>query len=698
MKQQRSSSSFLLFLLFLVWNHQFFSVVSIPIITTIDSTTPSNVDVKYNCIFENQWTSERHPKEYPYDASSHWTRQIIVSHSPSSKNSIWKEGALASDAVRIMAENGGTADLIQELERQSFQYKIGYEKYNRVINPILSFHNPLEMTPEHHSISVIAKMSPSPDWFSGFHDFNAINEETATWYSKFSIETYPYDAGTEDGMGYSTVNTPTNPRRPIAQFTSDTTQPPYNDIFVNTNNSILPVAKYTCTLNTYSSSRLDIDRLDSTIPAATATAVTVAEEEDEIIQYNCMLTTLWNPNRHPNGFPLHNEHVNRLHWTKQIVTSHDRTYSMWKEGSIAKKGIQMIAEQGDIADIVKELQNRGESYDIGYDQYYDLQQQTNTNNNFSQEEQQELIVYYEPLLMTSRKRYLSAITKLSPGPDWFTGFHDFNAVNEEKNVWYQEFTIPIYPYDAGTMDGTTYEEEEYDDDISNNNNQKTFVETVPVEPITQFTKDTATITDNDIFLNYANNKILPVGIYSCTLSTSPKKDGSHGTTSTPNLFWPGLSPTTTEFSSQQHNNYYDTLITKKKAWNIIGSIIVGIIVLIISMCILAYTMCRKRKRKDVTIMIEKYITRRKRRRYRRSTGVQNNSDDVESPSIINGENNNTITEEVMNADDDDCEIQKGVIKSSSSGAGDVDEDCEIQQGIVNNSFDDDDGDDDKCVI
>merc|ERR1712176_1723978 len=145
--------------------------------------------------------------------------------------------------------------MVKELEESKSSYEIGYDKYLS-FDQTMKFHDPLPMTSENHYISVISKIIPSPDWFSGFHDFNAINEEKQTWYKEFTIETYPYDAGTEDGNTYEIFNEQTNPRQPITRFDKTNIQ---NGIFMNPEgNDILPVASYTCTLNTYSSSNTDI--------------------------------------------------------------------------------------------------------------------------------------------------------------------------------------------------------------------------------------------------------------------------------------------------------------------------------------------------------------------------------------------------------------------------------------------------------
>jgi len=442
------------------------AVMARPDIKTVDSSVPSSTDVQYNCVFENQWTRDRHPKDYPSDAV-HWTRQVLASHS--SSYNMWREGSLASNAVQSMAEAGGTADILAELENWKIDYEVGYDKY-MVNDPTMRFNNPLEMTVANRYVSVISKMAPSPDWFSGFYDFSAVNEDKETWYRQFTIETYPYDAGTEDGNTYANYNSATRPQQPISQFTVNNAP---NGIYLNSDgNDILPVAKYTCTLNTYSSSKLDIETIDSYVPSS------------QSVRYNCVFENQWNEDRHPNDFPTDNQRA--VHWTKQILASHDSSYHMWKEGVLANKGVKNLAEAGGIATILKELQDGGNSYDIGYGKYlYALDPK----------------VTYEPLKMTSNKRYVSAISKLVPSPDWFSGFHDFNAVNEKSDTWYQEFVIPIYPFDAGTEDGDTY----------NTVNSVT----VPAQPISQFTVEN--LPGNKVFLNSKGDAILPVATYTCVL-------------------------------------------------------------------------------------------------------------------------------------------------------------------------------------
>jgi hypothetical protein len=94
-------------------------------------------------------------------------------------------------------------------------------------------------------------ISPSPDWFSGFYDFNTLDPSTNTWFREFAIATYPMDAGTEVGNEYSGENVAEDPKGPITRFTI--ASPRSTGVFLTSDESdILPVARWQCTLlNTF---------------------------------------------------------------------------------------------------------------------------------------------------------------------------------------------------------------------------------------------------------------------------------------------------------------------------------------------------------------------------------------------------------------------------------------------------------------
>lgn len=96
-------------------------------------------------------------------------------------------------------------------------------------------------------ISSITMIAPSPDWFTGFYDFPA--SSGGTWYSEFTIETTPWDAGTETGTTFSGSNPAEDPVQPIFALTVSTV--PDSGVFLDQDGTmVLPVASWACTLVT----------------------------------------------------------------------------------------------------------------------------------------------------------------------------------------------------------------------------------------------------------------------------------------------------------------------------------------------------------------------------------------------------------------------------------------------------------------
>jgi len=508
----------------------------------IDSTLSSKLDVQYSCIFENLWTKERHPSEYPLDAM-HWKKQVLASHSDA--YSMWESGALASNAVDKMVESSDSSILTREVMINNGSYEVGYAKHIEIDNTF-EFENPIRMTSTNHYLSVVAKMAPSPDWFSGFHDFNAINEATSTWYEKFTIETYPYDAGIDDGDTYYTENLPTIPAQRITQFTVDNVP---NGIYLNPSGTgILPVAKYVCSLITDEDDYPEetIQTIDSRIPAS------------QDVKYLCVFENQWSASRHPKHFPTGDAFLS-VHWTKQILVAHDSSYSMWQEGSFASKGVEKLAELGGVSDIVTELRDHDYSYGIGYDKYVYSQDPT---------------VTFDPLTMTWNRRYISVLSKLAPSPDWFAGFHDFDAVDENTNTWYQQFIIPLFSYDAGTEDGINY-------DTVNK-------ATDPVQPISKFT----TSNGDNVFMK--GNTILCVASLVCTLF-DPEEDRMAPTVSPINE---SLTRSPTGGASPpppQQQRPSVVAEPNKNAGIIIGVTIGAIVAVLVAGILVCMLLCRRQK-------------------------------------------------------------------------------------------------------
>jgi hypothetical protein len=126
----------------------------------------------------------------------------------------------------------------------------------------------------HPFISTITMIAPSPDWFSGFNNFDARDVSANAWYQEFEVETLPYDAGTTDDNF-----TPEDAS--ISAFSID--RLPSNGAFTSGDGStVLPVARWTCTLHRPPTPSVAPSVSPSTSPSSMSSeAPTVCMQEGE---------------------------------------------------------------------------------------------------------------------------------------------------------------------------------------------------------------------------------------------------------------------------------------------------------------------------------------------------------------------------------------------------------------------------------
>jgi hypothetical protein len=71
------------------------------------STVTTSHSVTYSCTFNNNWSAENHPNNYP-GSSAHWSPPVVVAHN--NKYNMWKPCKLASkgdeDVAEVRQESG----------------------------------------------------------------------------------------------------------------------------------------------------------------------------------------------------------------------------------------------------------------------------------------------------------------------------------------------------------------------------------------------------------------------------------------------------------------------------------------------------------------------------------------------------------------------------------------------------------------
>lgn len=171
----------------------------------------------YRMTFEGTWTTAVTPGGLP--GSAHFTILIGAVHSDGV--TFWQRGGMASPGVELVAELGQTGTFKREIEAGEHVFAVIDKIPGDVTGEVTE---DIEVTSDHPLVTLLSMIAPSPDWFIGVSGLSLLNSE-GRWLRRLEVDLFPYDAGTEEGTGFSLSNPATVPQetitsiRGIGQFT-----------------------------------------------------------------------------------------------------------------------------------------------------------------------------------------------------------------------------------------------------------------------------------------------------------------------------------------------------------------------------------------------------------------------------------------------------------------------------------------------
>jgi len=174
-----------------------------------------SAQVTYRLDFAGAWSAATHPGAFP--GSAHFTELVGATHSDAV--SFWELGALASPGIERMAELGSTGTLLNEVQTAislgtATASILGPDLFGLPNSTFVSF----EVSVSHPLITLVTMIAPSPDWFVGVSGLSL--RENDQWLGRIVVDLQAYDAGTEEGMGFSLSNPATSPQEPITKITT----------------------------------------------------------------------------------------------------------------------------------------------------------------------------------------------------------------------------------------------------------------------------------------------------------------------------------------------------------------------------------------------------------------------------------------------------------------------------------------------
>ncbi len=168
-------------------------------IVPVDSAT-------YIVTFESTWSVITHPDNFP--PNPHFSGLIGATHD--STVLFWEEGALASLGIKSMAEFGSKFALTTEVGVAQQDGSAEYLLSGGFISPSPgSVSYTFEITSVYSKVTLVSMLAPSPDWFVGVNGLELY--ANGQWLDTVVVELFPYDAGTDDGIIYTSSNAVTSP-------------------------------------------------------------------------------------------------------------------------------------------------------------------------------------------------------------------------------------------------------------------------------------------------------------------------------------------------------------------------------------------------------------------------------------------------------------------------------------------------------
>lgn len=178
---------------------------------------------RYDIVFEGLWSQATHP--HPdgagaFPGGAHWSPLVGALHK--SGLALWSPGSLASAGVEQVAETGGTTLFNGEIDAAIGTNTAGSRLNGPgLLSPAVITLTDVLVDGNFPYLTLISMIAPSPDWFAGVSGL-ALRDGQGQWKQQIVVDLYPYDAGTEDGSGYSTSNPETVPHQPIQALTGVT--------------------------------------------------------------------------------------------------------------------------------------------------------------------------------------------------------------------------------------------------------------------------------------------------------------------------------------------------------------------------------------------------------------------------------------------------------------------------------------------
>lgn len=167
---------------------------------------------RYRITFDATWTAATHPVDAP--PNPHFSPPIGASHT--ANVTFWREGALATEGIRRMAELGATSTLSDEIRVAIAAGSAEQVFVGEGFSSPKAIATEFTISRDFPLLTWVTMVAPSPDWFTGVSSLRLI--ENGAWIDERVLPALPWDAGTDSGLSFVSPDRETIPRQPITRI------------------------------------------------------------------------------------------------------------------------------------------------------------------------------------------------------------------------------------------------------------------------------------------------------------------------------------------------------------------------------------------------------------------------------------------------------------------------------------------------
>ncbi len=187
-------------------------------VLTGDLVVFAQSEATYSINYTSTWSQATHP--HPggnFPASAHYSKLVGATHND--QVVFLEMGALATPGIENIAELGSNGVFFSEVNTA-----ITNGTANELIDGDdlststgqIDISN-VETNEDYPLLTLVSMIAPSPDWMIAVNSVELL-DGNGDWKPSISIDLFPYDAGTDSGIDYTSPNLDTNPPDPIASL------------------------------------------------------------------------------------------------------------------------------------------------------------------------------------------------------------------------------------------------------------------------------------------------------------------------------------------------------------------------------------------------------------------------------------------------------------------------------------------------